>query len=481
MTKSFSLPSSPTVSSGSALQCRYIPEPLLRFAEEGLHVNPKAGIARYGPLSLSSGQRHPAQVRVGLVGTANTIAKTRQWMEQNASGVRGNAKHPEFPGYQPDRGFFSRLVFDDAWIEQISQSELAQMSSIRGVRARFEAAVLLIDEKLRLLGDRDQPPDYIVIALPDDLIRSAKVVNYHDPTLGDVHRDFRRAIKASAMKYRIPTQLLRELTVDGKDPTHPSKIAWNFFTGLYFKAGGVPWGPVGLHAGTCYVGVGFFRPLGTAFPHLQTSLVQAFDEHGDGLVLRGHDFEWDAHKEKSRSPHLDEEQAKALIDMVLDRYQQERKQLPRRVVVHKTSRYWPRERAGFQAGLQGRVAHYDLVALAPQSLVRLMPPSKYPPLRGTQFSVGDIDYLYTTGFIAELNEFHGMHVPASLQIADHVGQDTSREILLAEILILTKLNWNSAHFGGLLPITLRFSELVADILREIPKDREPRPQFKFYM
>jgi len=25
---------------------------------------------------------------------------------------------------------------------------------------------------------------------------------------------------------------------------------------------------------------------------MQTSLVQAFDEHGEGLVLRGHDFDW---------------------------------------------------------------------------------------------------------------------------------------------------------------------------------------------
>jgi hypothetical protein len=68
--------------------------------------------------------------------------------------------------------------------------------------------------------------------------------------------------------------------------------------------------------------------------------VQAFDEHGEGLVLRGHDFEWDAEKEGSRSPHLTESQAYDLIQMVLARYRQEMKQTPRRVVVHKTSQYW---------------------------------------------------------------------------------------------------------------------------------------------
>ncbi len=56
--------------------------------------------------------------------------------------------------------------------------------------------------------------------------------------------------------------------------------------------------------------------------------------------------------------------------------------------------------------------------------------SKYPALRGTNFSVGDPDFLYTTGFIASLNEFHGMHVPSPVRIADHIGQDTPREVLL---------------------------------------------------
>jgi hypothetical protein len=126
------------------------------------------------------------------------------------------------------------------------------------------------------------------------------------------------------------------------------------------------------------------------------------------------------------------------------------------------------------------VAEYDLVALNPQIAARLITMSKYPPLRGTLFSIGDLDYLYTTGFISALNEFHAMHVPSPIQIADHIGQDTPRQTLLWEVLALTKMNWNSAQFGGLLPITLRFARLVGDIMREIPSDRDPLPQFKYY-
>jgi hypothetical protein len=52
---------------------------------------------------------------------------------------------------------------------------------------------------------------------------------------------------------------------------------------------------------------------------------------------------------------------------------------------------------------------------------------------------------------------------------------------MEEILLLTKMNWNTTAFADLRPITLRFSQLVGDIMREIPPDREPLPLFKYYM
>ncbi len=463
------------------ISCQYLGEPLLCFADGKQHIDPKFGVLNFGPKSYSPIKRHPSLVRVGFIGSAETIEIAKQWMEKTAQGVLGDDKHPAFPGFQKERGFFSELVFDDAWIGQLNRSEIEDVLKIKSERERFEAAVKLLESKLNLLSRKDQPPEYVVVALPEQLSKKCRVADYKDTELGDIHMDLRRAFKSMAMKYRIPTQLLNMETVNGRDKDHQSKIAWNFFTGLYFKAGGFPWGPVGLQPGSCYIGISFYRPLGSTFSTMQTSLVQAFDEHGDGLVLRGHEFTWDSKKEGTKSPHLTEEQAIRLVDMVLARYQEEMGQRPKRVVVHKTSRYWPAEKSGFEQALQKYVRQYDLPALIPQNTVRLLIANKYPPLRGTRFTVEDIDYLYTTGFIAELNQFHGMHVPSPIQIADHIGYDTPRETLLKEILILTKMNWNSSRLGGLLPITTRFSRLVGDIMREIPADREPLSNFKFYM
>lgn len=51
---------------------------------------------------------------------------------------------------------------------------------------------------------------------------------------------------------------------------------------------------------------------------------------------------------------------------------------------------------------------YDLLALTPSSEVKPLRLGKYPPLRGTAFIVGNISYLYTSGYLWTLKAYlHG--------------------------------------------------------------------------
>jgi hypothetical protein len=67
-----------------------------------------------------------------------------------------------------------------------------------------------------------------------------------------------------------------------------------------------------------------------------------------------------------------------------------------------------------------------------------------------------------------------------LQITDHVG-DTSSSKLLEEVLLLTKMNWNSARFAEHTPVTVRFAGQVGAILRDLPDDYTPEHRYAFYM
>ncbi len=353
-------------------------EPSLLFAGGSSHVDPKVGIPLYGPRSLGT-IRHKQEIHVGFIGPAEPVDRARRFLDACADGVDGDDEHAPFPGCRPDRGYRCALRMDDNLTELITRREGQDLIGTRNSRQRFESMLGLLEDKMRLLSQRDHPLDYILVALPEDLYQECHSVEYVERGMGKVHRNLRRAFKANSMRFLKPTQLLRECTTrllpSRRQLDHESVIAWNLFTGLYFKAEGLPWAPVGLPPGSCFVGVSFFHPLGETST-LRTSVVQAFDENGEGLVLRGHDFHWDDQRD-GRSPHLTEELAGALIDMVLDRYEEERKQLPQRLVVHKSSRFEAAERSGFEQALR-RVNQYDLVALSPNHDVRLVRAGKYP-------------------------------------------------------------------------------------------------------
>ena len=458
----------------------WLEEPYLLFAGEKWHVEPKTGITLYGPRSLGT-SRHKREVHVGFIGTGESADAARRFFGQMCSGVPGDHDHEPFPGCSADQGYRSEVHTD--LVEPIKRHEYTDIVGVRNGRQRFEAFLGLLQQKMDLITNRDHPLDYIVLALPQELYLKCRSVEYVEKGLGPVHRNLRRAFKAMAMQFGKPTQILLAtttgLTTSTRKLDHPSKIAWNLLTGLYFKVEGLPWGPTELTPGSCHIGISFYRPLGETST-LRTSVVQAFDSNGEGLVLRGHKFHWDEERE-GRSPHLPAEQAQQLVDMVLSRYRRENEDRPPlRVVIHKTSRFEPEERVGFELALQG-VSGYDLVSLTPTSEVRLLRSGQYPPLRGTVFTIGDVSYCYTSGYLRSLGRYPHGHVPSPLQVADHVG-DTPKSQLLREIMVLTKMNWNSANMSGLMPITLRFSRLVSDVLREFPEGSvEPESKFKFYM
>jgi len=469
-----------------AAKAHWFLEPELEFAAGERARDPKVGVPLYGPRSLDTG-RHKNEIHIGFIGTRPAVSGVQTFLAAASEGVDGDERHAPFPGCTKDLGYRMALRTADATVELITRQESEDVLKIRAGRQRFETFLELIADKVGRLTGRDHPLDYVVLALSDDLYRRCKVVDYFEKGKGGVHRDLRRAFKAVAMRSKIATQIILESTTQGfKDDgqrgrrrlDHQSVIAWNLFTGMYFKVDGLPWGPAGLPPGSCFIGVSFFRPLGST-SQLRTSVVQAFDENGEGLVLRGHTFPWDDAKQ-GKSPHLTEEGAQQLVEMVLARYRDERNgQLPQRVVVHKTSRFEPPERRGFETALKA-VHFHDLVSLRPTSDVRLVRNAQYPPIRGSAFTVGATTYLYTTGYIPDLGGYPHGHVPSPLELADHVG-DTAPEQLFREVLALTKMNWNSANLAGLMPVTLRFSKYVGEILREVPESQEPEPKYKYYI
>jgi hypothetical protein len=458
------------------LAVEWLDEPHLAFAGGLTHIDPKVGIPAAGPWSRDA-PNHPSSVTAGFIGTAETIAKARAWLSRATEGVDGGDDHHPFCGFRLDGPFASQLRTNGPE-EKVTASEIRElMTPGRRRLDSWNHLIDVIDDRLGRLASLDAPPTIVFITLPTEI--TSRYWAVHQTSKGvETVWNLRAGIKARAMRRGLRTQLLQPGTIESdleahtSDLEHPADLAWNLFTAVYFKAGGFPWAPVGIPEGTCHLGVTFYRPHGEKSA-MRTSVAQAFTENGDAFVLRGSPFEWEG-----KWPHLPADEAGRLVKEVIARYTKAMKRPPRRLVVHKQSRFFPEERAGFEDSLQGY--EYDLVALAPSTGVRLMRHGEWPPPRGACVSVGDRRYLYTTGYVPSLGRYPHGHVPTPVQITDHVGDSAARD-LLREVLLLTKMNWNSARFAERLPVTVRFANEVGTILRDLPADFTPEARYAFYM
>ena len=461
--------------------------------------DPKSGIALYGPWRSAETAPLP-RIRVAVVGTGQTIQQATSWLDMCQSTIAPTSAadpvlFPAFPGMASETGFGCALEYPNQLTETLSMGELARITEASTRDASVETAGEVIARHLQALTERDAPPDVVLIALPVSVRDKAGggrrpprkrpggdapqlQLNFMDPRPDEPFRGSRtlhRVVKAAGMRASLPTQLAWETTLTGKDVQDDATRAWNFCTGLYYKAGGVPWRVQGLALNTCYVGISFYRSI-DAPEELQTSMAQAFSDRGEGTVLRGASFSWD---KRSGPPCLPRDAARQLIADVLQSYSVHHSQPPARLVVHKSSRFSEDERRGMLEALDGVVPYHDFLSLAPSN-IRFLRTGKEPPLRGTVIEVSSGRYvLFTRGYVPYLKVYPGLRIPHPMDVHHH---GTSSIVdLTHEVLALTRMNYNSADFASADPITLGFARNVGLILSELPKDLVPKSSFRFYM
>lgn len=87
---------------------------------------------------------------------------------------------------------------------------------------------------------------------------------------------------------------------------------------------------------------------------------------------------------------------------------------------------------------------------------------------GTLVRLDDARYsLFTRGTVNFYRTYPGMYVPTPVGLRPS-SVESSMEHLAAEVLGLTKLNWNQSQLDGRLPITLRAAQQVSRILKHMP-------------
>ena len=171
-----------------------------------------------------------------------------------------------------------------------------------------------------------------------------------------------------------------------------------------------------------------------------------------------------------------------LLEQSLARYRSEHRTLPARVMLHKTSSFTSAELAGFRAAAESeRLDQLELIWIPREESTRLFRISEQPPLRGTMLSLTDTRHLlYTRGAVPFYKTYPGMYVPNALPFR-LVYADSSPEQIAAELLALTKMNWNATQLDGKMPITVRTADSIGSILKHLGQNDRPAPRYAFYM
>lgn len=102
-------------------------------------------------------------------------------------------------------------------------------------------------------------------------------------------------------------------------------------------------------------------------------------------------------------------------------------------------------------------------------------------LRGLGLKIDNRNaFLWTSGYVPSLLTYPGREVPTPLKVRVVFG-DTDLEQVLADIVALTKLNFNACIFGDGLPVTLRFADDIGEILTAIPEVNSKPLPFRHYI
>ncbi|WP_081295619.1 TIR domain-containing protein [Rhizobium leguminosarum] len=508
-----------------------IDEPAVVVGHGQRSLDPREGLMLFGPVEFN---RNPREVRVGVVGAPEGIELFKKWCARFASPVLpsdgGGPRQVPFPGF--DAVFGAVWLKEPVAARPVSRTDL--LNAIR-ISERHEAVSKAVDLVVAEIHNASVEDDTLVdiwfVVIPEEVFllgrpnsrvplakanppalllskRAATRFTKASPSLFEednaaaeifsYHTDFHHQLKNRLLGLKAVTQLFREssiiqtlsepapsvpLTEDDDDfddddqfgnrrMQAPLDVSWNIAAASFFKAGGRPWRVSTAREGVCYVGMVFKQDPSRRDSNACCG-AQLFLESGDGIVFKGAMGPW--YSSDTKQFHLSETEATKLVQKALGSYHAEHGSFPREVFIHGRTYFSQEELRGFQAAVPtGTTISITGVRITRNSDLKLFTYRDTPVLRGTSLIVSPrLAFLWTSGFIPYLGTYQGRETPNPLRI-ELCGQSSADiKTVLADIMTLTKMNFNSAIFADGFPVTMRFADAIGDVLmatgdREIP-------------
>lgn len=492
-----------------------LPEPELEFRYSQKMQNPRDGLTLFGPYDADASS-HPKNIAYGVIGTPEGISAFESWSEAIIKPILTESKFdpqlwPHFPGVEA--AFLSSWSKVPAWSYSIDRDELLIDTQQKDANKRAFNLVNKYLEGIRIARKKDEAFDVMVCIITDKIWKNcrpqSKIIDgigysvskkerdfkaiqgdlfgEYDPFQYQLSSDFRRQLKARAMEYDIPVQIVRESTIDlnfddndaKRNLTPSSDRAWNLLTTLFYKSGGKPWRLHSARDGVCYIGIAFRRedPFGTK--RTACCAAQMFLDSGDGIVFLGEYGPW--YSPENNQFHLDKDAARKLLSGVLNTYNELGGKTITEIFLHSRSTISKDEFEGYKLACPKGVNVIGIRVNLDRDGLRLFREGSRVVMRGTFWKANErTGFLLASGFKPRLLTYDGWEIPVPLRIDIEHG-DANIDQVTRDVYGLTKLNYNACKLGDSQPVTILFSDAVGEILVSNPTIRNRRPNFKYYI
>jgi argonaute-like protein implicated in RNA metabolism and viral defense len=200
-----------------------------------------------------------------------------------------------------------------------------------------------------------------------------------------------------------------------------------------------------------------------------------YSSRGEGLQYRLSQVENPVYFGKN--PYLSRDDARRVGEQIRELFFASQSALPKRVVIHKRTRFTRDEQQGLREGLRGE-SQIEMLEIVIDDTLRYVASAvdaqgrlhedNYPVRRGSVVRLDDFTALIwvhgvTSAISSSRRYYQGKRrIPAPLSIRRHAGQSDVRE-LAEEILGLSKMNWNTFDLYTKLPATVQSSNEIARI------------------
>jgi hypothetical protein len=204
-----------------------------------------------------------------------------------------------------------------------------------------------------------------------------------------------------------------------------------------------------------------------------------FLDSGDGIVFKGAIGPWYRHDKEEF--HLTREAARELIALAVETYSQSFGGPPAELFIHGKVGFDDEEWRGFSESVDSSRTNVVGVKIREDGDLRLFRHARHPVLRGTAWIRHPrAGHLWTRGLTPRLKSYIGREVPRPLRVEIMRGE-ADMQVVLSDVLALTKLNYNTCMLADGVPVTLRFADAVGEILTAGPVGPDNPLPFKHYI